>query len=216
MPLIFDIETVPTTAAMAQPYPEADRNPPGNYKSDEAIAKWREADRSKWAEDRAKECSLNPRLGRIVAIGYQLGSAPVVEVAQTEEQEAWTLATFWDLVGVDGTIAGFNSHGFDFPFLVTRSLILGVPIRCHVPTYQRRYSYTPHFDTRMALTGWDQRASGTLSDWCLAFGIPAPEGKGSEVYEAYLAGDFDRIVAHCRSDVAATAALVERIAGTFQ
>jgi hypothetical protein len=35
---VLDIETVPTDAALAMPYPAADRQPPANYKSDDAIA----------------------------------------------------------------------------------------------------------------------------------------------------------------------------------
>lgn len=214
--LVFDIETVPTLRSMQQPYPMADRQPPGNYSKPEAIAKWYEGDKAKWREDRSKECSLNSRLGRIVAIGYSfsVGEASV-ETAPTEDLEGGLLSLFWSLVKDQSVIAGFNSHSFDFPYILTRSLILGVQIPVEVPPYLRRYSYRPHFDVRMALTGWETRATGSLSDWCEAFGNDAPEGKGSEVYDAYLAGDFDSIVRHCKSDVRATSALVERVAPVF-
>ncbi|MEY5032362.1 MAG: hypothetical protein RL354_1393 [Planctomycetota bacterium] len=85
-PLVLDIETVPLAASLAMPYPEATRFAPANYKTDEAIAKWRDADRIKWYEDRAKECSLNPRLGRIVVIGTNVDT--IVAPAEADEREA--------------------------------------------------------------------------------------------------------------------------------
>jgi hypothetical protein len=36
--LVFDIETIPTTAALARPYPEGERHPPANYKTADALA----------------------------------------------------------------------------------------------------------------------------------------------------------------------------------
>ncbi len=219
--LVYDIETVPLAASLAAPYPAEERQPPSNYKSDEAIAKWRAGDEAKWREGLGKECSLSPRLGRVLAIGtFALGDTadPVANVAMVEESEAALLTGFWHEVGRAGTrqiIAGFNSISFDLPFLVTRSLILGVTPSIVVPDYLRHYNYAPHFDVRMALTFWDSYTKGTLAEWCRAFGIEAPEGKGSEMYERYLAGDRDAVALHCRTDVRATAELVAVVGPTF-
>lgn len=217
MPLVFDIETVPTLAALAAPYPEAERQPPSTYKNPEAIAGWVERDRAAWLEARVKECSLTPRLGRVVALGVRAmdDPEPFVQVAQTEDGEADLLRFFWEVVADSDGIAGFNSMAFDLPFLVTRSLIHGLTIPVRVPDYLRRYAYAPHFDVRMALTAWDVRASGTLGDWCEAFGIPRPTGSGADVWTQVQAGDWDAIVAHCAADVNATHALVHRVAPTY-
>jgi len=215
----IDIETIPTAAALLAPYPEDERNAPGNYKSDEAIAKWRAADRESWAAERVKVCSLSPRLGRVVAVGHTTGTEePTVLLAKAEEEETDVIRTAWGLM-LDAPRPGvvtFNGAGFDVPFLMVRSLILGIKVPPEVPRdYLRRYTYAPHLDVRMALTGWDSRAPGTLGDWCEAFGIERPVGHGSEVYPAYLAGEWDSIIAHCRADVRATSLLAERIAPTF-
>ena len=71
MTLVIDIETVPLDAAMMEPYPAADRQPPSNYKLPEAVAQWRVKDVLAWDNARAKECSLTPRLGRVLCIGIR-------------------------------------------------------------------------------------------------------------------------------------------------
>lgn len=213
--LTFDIETVPTAKALAMPYPKDRRSPPANYKSDEAIAKWYATDEATWTVERVKECSLNPRLGRVVAIAWDDATEHGVDIAETEADEADTLARYWAWVRKGRVIGGFNSHGFDFPFLLTRSLILGVSPGIDVSGYLRRYNHTPHFDVRMALTGWDVRQSGTLADWCEAFGLDSKAGDGSQVYGMVERREWGALSAYAVADVLATRALVERVAPTF-
>lgn len=213
--IVFDIETVPLTAALATAYPAVDRSPPANYKSDDAIARWRERDETDWRAFRVKECSLTPRLGRVVAIAWATPNGSGVDTAETEADEGATLRRFWEHVAISRQIAGFNSHGFDLPFLLTRSLILGVNVGGDVTPYLKRYNHSPHFDVRMALTGWDSRATGTLSDWCEAFGIPGKSGHGSQVYDLVTQGDWPALVKYAADDVNATAELVRRVGPTF-
>lgn len=213
--LIFDIETVPTAKALAAPYPESERQPPANYKSAEAIDKWRATDRERWTSERVKECSLNPRLGRVVAVTFEVPYHADCAIAETEEDEATLLEDFWAAVQGERAIAGFNSHGFDFPFLLTRSLILGVGTKVDVTPYLRRYNYVPHFDVRMALTGWDARATGTLAEWCEAFAVRGKSGHGSEVHGMVTRGAWDELRSYGRADLEATVALVRRVGPTF-
>lgn len=212
--IVFDIETVPTAKALAAPYPEADRQPPANYKSAEAIDKWRAADRERWTSERVKECSLNPRLGQVVAIA--LGDR-TVHLAREEAEERTVLESFWRVVRDERQIAGWNSHGFDFPFLLTRSLLLGVDPGLDVTPYLRRYSHVPHFDAKMALLGWPSsyKAGEGLQEWSEAFDLPGKSGHGSEVYGLVVRGAWDELVAYAMGDAIATAAIVDRIAGTF-
>lgn len=214
--MIVDIETVPTEAALAAPYPEADRSPPGNYKNDDAIAKWREGDRAAWEADRIRLYSTNPRQGRVLMIGYGWPDGRVTStLARTEADEVEVLRDFWNILRHGRQLVGFNSMGFDFPFLLTRSLVLGVRPTVKATEYLRRYVHTPHFDVRMALANWDFRATGTLPDWCAAFGIDAPPGHGSEVYAHHVAGEWDKITAHLHGDVTATGLLAHRIGHAF-
>lgn len=223
-PLILDIETVPTEAAMAAPYPKADRSPPSNWKDEEKIAGWYATDEAKWRSERAKECALNPRLGRIVCVGItgtdcddrDLSAMAVRDGA--DEEMAITLA--WRRIAkANGQIITFNGLGFDIPFFLCRSLVHGikptVDIRI-VRGWTRRYSYSPHYDVRAVLTGWDNRTTGTLHDWATCFGIECSDKTcGADIYALYQAGDFDAIAEHCRADVATTAALYERTASLY-
>lgn len=209
--LTFDIETIPLDATMALPYPADDRRAPANYKSEEAIAKWRESDEAAWQEGRVKEASLNPRLGRVLAIGTKATGQPTrVSVAPAEANEAEILTAFWAEWREWRQVAGFNSINFDLPFLMVRSLMVGVDVPMLSP-YLRRYSATPHLDVRMILTNWDQFGKGKLGEWSAAMGGPDIVGDGADVYALHLEGNYAAVAAHCLSDVEATAFLAERV-----
>lgn len=219
MPLCFDLETTALDASMASPYPADDRQAPQNYKKDEAIAAWREKDEIAWRSGRAKECALNPRLGRIVCVAAMV-ETPLSYTVYAEENEADVVRALWDHIAEqNGEIITFNGLGFDVPFLLTRSLILGVKPTVPLSTIRswgKRYSYGPHYDLRAILGGFDSRASGTLTDWARALGIECSDTtKGSDVYAMYQAKDFDGIAAHAKSDVEITRALYDRVSTIY-
>lgn len=220
--LVLDIETVPTEAAMAAPYPKADRSPPSNWKDEEKIAGWYVTDEAKWRSERARECALNPRLGRIVVAGFEVvgEDTHAVNAARTEAHEQFVLSWMWEnIAGADGKIVTFNGLTFDVPFFLCRSLVHGIKPTVSIRTvrdWTRRYFYGPHYDVRAVLTGWDNRTTGTLTDWATCFGIEcADQTKGSDIYALYQAGDFDAIAEHCRTDVATTAALYEKVSAIY-
>ncbi len=215
MRLITDIETVPLASSLAAPYPEADRQPPSNYKNVDAIERWREKDRAEWQAARIKECSLNPRLGRIVALGLD----DDVLMAPSEAAEATVLAGFWQAAApVWGRVVTFNGN-FDLNFIVLRSLALGIEPSVGCATVREwfaRYRVRPHFDCRAVLTNWDYRTPGTLSEWAAFLGIPSSDQHaGADVYDLYQAGDFDAIASHCLADLTMTAAMYERLQPMF-
>lgn len=216
-PLILDIETVPLEGAMAMPYPEGQRQPPANYKSEEAIAKWREADRTKWAEERAKECSLNPRLGRLLCVGTSAGTV----LAPTADEEAALLQQTWAwLKEARGHVVTWNGS-WDLRFLLIRSLAHALTPTLPPSTIRewfRKYQTFPHFDCKAVLTNWDApRAGEGLSEWAGFLGLPGKtEGiSGRDVYPLYLGGMLDEIAEYCAQDVAATRAVYERIVPFF-
>lgn len=223
-PVIIDIETVPTEAALAQSYPKGERSHPANYKDPEKIAAWYERDQAQWQEERVKECSLNARLGRVLCIGYSLpcsdGRVVSAFMAPQEEQEAAMLADFWRMVGQQGgRIVTFNGRSFDLRFLVLRSLAHGIRPSVAPETVRAwfaRYVVRPHCDIRDLLTNWDQRESGTLEEWCRFVGVAYENGHtGADIYELYRAAKFTEIATKCQQDVKATQALYERVATMF-
>lgn len=216
--LTLDCETLPLASSLAAPYPAEDRLPPSNYKNPEAIASWREKDVAAWQESRVKECSLTPRLGRIACLGMGINDAETqIITASDPEDETQLLTWFWNSVRSGPQLVTFNG-AFDLRFIAIRSAILSVP---GVPLYRvgdwfRRYSTSPHFDCRAVLTGWDDRQSGKLSEWCASFGIPSTDTtSGADVYALAQAGQWDAIAAHCRHDVEQTRALYRKISPLF-
>lgn len=217
--LFIDLETLPTEAALAAPYPEADRNPPGNYSKPEAIASWREKDRATWSEARAKECALTPRLGRVAALGYAINDGDViVRTAQTEAEEVLLLDAAWELIEDAQRIVTFNGN-FDLRFLAVRSMVHR--IRPHatvgdVSAWFRRYSTYPHFDVRAVLTGWDDRTTGKLHEWCASLGVECDDvTTGADIFTFAQAGEWSKIEAHCHADVQATRGLFHCVAPVF-
>lgn len=216
--LCFDVESIPLESSLALPYPEAERNPPGNYKKDEAIAAWREKDRAEWAEGRVKECSLNPRLGRILCIGYQ-GVGIGCLTAPTEADEPQILREFWEMVHESTRLVTWNGLDFDARWILLRSIAHGVEPSIRPDTLRswfRRYTVYPHFDCRAVLTNW-RPETGTLGEWASFLGV---EGKvdglnGSHVYEAFKAGELEKIADYCTADVQCTAGIYQRLARYF-
>lgn len=218
--LVIDLETLPLASALAAPYPESERPHPQNYKAPEAIAGWREKDRAAWQEQRVKECSLTPRLGRIACIGVAEDDKDVMVLSSaTEDGERAMLTRAWDYVLSASRIVGFNSS-FDLRFLVIRSIANGITFdnmeRGKVRDWFKRYTTYPHFDCRAVLTGWDDRQSGKLHEWCATFGIPVGDmTSGADVYAFAQMGQWDKIAAHCKSDIELTRELYRRVSPLF-
>jgi predicted PolB exonuclease-like 3'-5' exonuclease len=204
--LILDIETA------AQPgltYPEADRTPPATHKAPAAVAKWREADRAAWAKD----CALNPRTGRVVAVGLAgVNGAQVVTLEHLDERQVISHA----LSAIDATrpLVTFNGTSFDVPYLFTRAAIVGALIPVRVGEYLRRYSTHPHIDLAAVLANYGPPRKGdTLHGWARAFGLPVEdETTGADMASMVEAGDWAGVADHCRSDILLTRALYERMA----
>lgn len=119
------------------------------------------------------------------------------------------LRAFWALAGRAETVVSFNGRGFDIPFLVTRSLIHGIPAR--VDLMSQRYALRPHLDLFELVT---QRGRGPskLDVVCWALGIESPKEvmDGSMVAPAYERGEIVKIAEYNAHDVRATSAVYRR------
>ncbi|HEX6989785.1 MAG TPA: ribonuclease H-like domain-containing protein [Bacillota bacterium] len=126
--------------------------------------------------------------------------------------ETRILEEFWRYVEEGaGTLITFNGRGFDGPFLMLRSAILGIaPSRNLVPY---RYSLKDHCDLAEVLTFYGVRKRDSLHFWCRQFGIPSPKDSmdGSGVEQAFRQGRLDDIARYCLQDVRATAELYRRL-----
>ena len=226
MPLVLDIETIPLDSSLTRPYP-TDRQPPANYKSEETIAKWREMDRQRWETDRAKEYSLNPRLGRVLCLGWATTDdegnllTHGLEYAAEEPSEADVLERFWRMaLEADGRVVTWNGS-WDLRFLVMRSLACGIQPSLgayYIREWFRKYVTQPHFDCKAVVLNWDVRVSGEgLDEWSKFLGLPGKtEGiSGKDVWPLYQGGMHDEIAEYCVRDVLATAAVYHRLLPFF-
>lgn len=219
--IALDIETAPSAAALALPYPASDREPPASYKKEESIAEWRRKDREEWETARIKTYSLSPLWGRVVAVGIareddltgDVVTTSHVGLADADERRLLTAA--WEAVADSDPLVTFNGMGFDLPFLAIRSAILGVTPSVIVNHLLRRYSWHPHYDVRMALTNWDQRGRGTMDDACAAFGLPPKTGTGADVWPLVQQGAAETLAAYVQADAERTLALYTKLCRVF-
>jgi len=221
-PVVLDIETIPLMSSLGTPYVEADHSPPANYKNEKTIAEYHERERAAWAEKSVSKASTNPRLGRILAMGYGYDGEIVVDYALEESDERALIEGAWErLAERDGRVVGWNSRGFDMPFLLVRSAILRVQptLPAEVITdWTRKYNSRYHLDLKLALLDGDETSKEGVNVWCKTFGIPGTlEGMdGSKVFEAYKRGDHDLIKRYLAHDVDAERGIYRVIRPYFE
>ena len=219
--ITLDIETVPTVAAMAVPFDRATAKAPANYKSDEAIQKWLDSAAADYTVSRAKECSINPRLGRVLCIGLAtVEHGPEMLYAESEgEGEAEILRAFWDRFRLHAEPLVTWNGAWDLRFLAVRSLRHRIQPPLALAPYFKKYDTLRHFDAKAVLMqDWAFRGAGEgLDEWSQFFGLAGKsEGwSGASVYPAYLAGRHQEIASYCAADVAATTAIYNLIRDAF-
>jgi DNA polymerase elongation subunit (family B) len=181
--LIFDIETGPLDEAelkaIMPPFdPTAVKC--GNIKDPEKIAaKLAEAELAH-KRDFIDRAALDPLTGRVLAIGLMTQDAQFSVIA--DEDEATMLQEFWHVCRGDGVrlnnIIGFNSRGFDLPFLIRRSF----KHRVEVPFGVRRGRYWSEemIDLREEWQLGDRQARGSLDMIARFLGIGKKNGHGEE------------------------------------
>jgi predicted PolB exonuclease-like 3'-5' exonuclease len=96
------------------------------------------------------------------------------------------------------------------PFLVTRSLIHGIPARRDL--LSNRYSLKPHLDL-FDLLSQRGNSPSKLDVICWALGVESPKGTmdGSQVAPAYARGEIVRIAEYNAHDVRATSAIYRKV-----
>lgn len=133
---------------------------------------------------------------------------------QTTEKEM--LEKFWQGAKEYDEFIGFNSRGFDVPFLIVRSAVHGVkPTR---DLMEGRYLYqqrdAKHIDLQDQLTFYGAvRKKGNLHLWSRAFGIKSPKEEGvtgDEVGILFKEKKFLEIARYNAGDLKATKELYER------
>jgi len=219
--LVFDIETVPAFDRRDLPHDIAESLI--SY----TTRKFAEPDVVE-AESK-KFMGMSPFFGKVVSLAIGDGDAAPDDEAVTvlavppdgttlpdcpawlrPMSEADLLRSFWALACKAETVVSFNGRGFDLPFLVTRSLIHGIPARRDL--LSDRWSLRPHLDLFELLTQRN-RGPSSLNVVCWALGIDSPKEvmDGSMVAPAYAKGEIAKIAEYNAHDVRATSAIYRKV-----
>jgi uncharacterized protein YprB with RNaseH-like and TPR domain len=174
-----------------------------------------EADLAKKQAAQREKCALDWNCSRIVVLGYQteeMAEPKVLNCVDTPEEHMLNMAWF-NRSERTRTIVSFNGIRFDVPTLVQRSRYLGV----QAPHLSLRKWDNAHIrDLYMELTFDDAPCAHvmerSLDNFSRQFGIDIEDDvDGADVPKLWAAGDYDRVVEHCRLDIKKTVALARAI-----
>lgn len=228
MRIYIDIETVPSQAPDARELVKAGIKPPGTLKKPETIAAWWESEAPAAIEDAYRKQALDAAVGEIVSIAWCSDDCPgaTVAVRSKADDERVVLVQFFGQLQAHLEAGAIRDHRgqaiyddapffichnaqFDLGFLWRRSIVLGIrpPFRIPGPT-DRSTSYG---DTMQAWAG--TRGTISLDKLCTALNVPTPKGDldGSQVFDAWLAGELDRIAKYNAADVLSTREIWRRL-----
>jgi predicted PolB exonuclease-like 3'-5' exonuclease len=215
--LFFDIETLPAPESATETL---------RYLYDRKVSKIPEDSERKvdTFEEFFDKTSFDGTYGRICTIAYALNDEPVQSLSGDERE---MVRKFWEVAGRADLIIGHNIRDFDLPFILQRSVVLGVK-----PTWNKfeepgkkpwdmvkflsfaRYKNAPIFDTMWEWSNWtDKWSNKTIEHIALALGIPTPkEGiDGSQVAKFFKEGKIKQICEYCMRDVETTRAVYKRM-----
>jgi len=204
--LFFDIETTANPEAIGLlPEPTA----PSNYKDADKIAAYIEAKRAEQVE----KAALDPDTGQVVAISAQFDSGVLgYWTLMTDDivTEKFIIEEFWQTFMIHSAEScGYNIIGFDLPYLMRRSMALGieVPMRPVLAKYRTE----PTCDLMGILYNWGPAKS--LKWVCKRYGIPnpLPDLEGSQVADM----DADTLRAYVENDVNLVVQLYEKMKGIY-
>jgi len=217
--LYFDIETLPAPEESIDTL---------RYLYDRKMSK-RDPDSDKEPmsfEEFFDKTGFDGTYGRVLVIAYAVDDNPV-EYLSDPNNEREVLEKFWKIAADIDVFVGHNIRDFDLPFLLQRSIVLGVKPSWSI--YQEagkkpwemvkylsfaRYNNVPIFDTMWEWSRWvDKWSNKNLEHIALAMGIPTPKTgiDGSEVAKFYKEGKTQEICDYCVRDVETTRAVYKRM-----
>jgi predicted PolB exonuclease-like 3'-5' exonuclease len=204
--LTFDIETAPDIDAGRRIYGLEDL-------SDADVA---QAMFEKRREETGSSDFLRHHLHRVITISAVLRRGDTVRVWSLGDEgsdEPDLIRRFYD--GIDKftpTLVSWNGAQFDLPVLHYRALVHGVsaPRYWDVGDDDREFRWNNylnrfhwrHIDLMDVLSGYQPRATASLSEVAIILGLPGKMGmSGAQVWEYYLAGKIEEIRNYCETDV---------------
>ena len=176
-----------------------------------------------------QKLALYPLTARIIAIGLNnpyTGMGKVYYQADKNEEfksddgkvtyvatdEKGILTNFWETIGHYDRIITFNGRAFDCPFIMIRSMILGVKATRNIMPY--RYGSNKHCDLLEQLTFYGAMKKFNLDFYTKSFGIKSPKSDGItglDLGDMFKEKKFKEIAKYCYGDIVATSELFLRV-----
>lgn len=237
--MVFDIETMGIPAKVKEwgkPYPPFVEPKYGNTKDpikrqalhDLKYEEWCLGEKD-WIMKEYDRAALDPIMGRVVAIGYLYPYALSDDGSKLEDhciidgltssgnhdlEERNILRRFWErftkLSFTFGHCIGHNIEGFDLPFLLRRSWLLGVKVS---PTLKNgRYYHRSVVDTMKVWTDYAYNEMISLDKLARLLEVGhKPDYKGTQFAEDWLSGDKDTAEFYLKNDLLVTHKCYERM-----
>ena len=233
--IFIDIETSANPEACAF-MPEPIIEAPGNYKDPEKIAAYIVEKTEAAKASALDKAALDADYGQILSIGFgrfdgqdrEITIVYVVgEIWKTEElenedgtiylheeylTETSLLEYFWkNFQKVNGNCIGYNILGFDLPYILRRSMALGVKVPV-IPNLAK-FRTEPVTDLMAILYNWGSDRYKGLKQVCKIYGIPnsCPDFDGSMVKNM----TSNQLREYQESDIKLTMALYQRMNGIY-
>lgn len=165
--------------------------------------------------------ALDPTTGRILAIGVQDADSGKCGIDDGGGDEATLITKFWakyvkcrSQAGGPRKMVGANIFGFDLPFLIRRSWILGVEVPASVRNGSRYFDqlFVDIRDVWLCGQRWNDCES-SLGAMARALNCGSKNGHGGDFARLWFgtAEERNQAVAYLRNDLAMTAAVAKKL-----
>lgn len=213
-PVVFDIETEPLPedqlrATFAEKTAEEFADScDKRWKPETVAAKYEEYKATAWAEH-VKRAALSPVTGRVLAIGYGQNKLTVTDIGDEDALlRSWWNVFQWAANSQPATrLVGFNSSGFDVPFLIRRSW--HHRISPPFDLFHGRYLHPVFVDLMDVWSCGNREQRISLNDLAIFLGTTGkPEGVSGADFHKLLAGTEDerkQAIAYLENDIRMTA-----------
>ena len=200
--LYIDIETI---AGPESGKDAIEVSAPATYKKPESIQKWMDENAETAREDIYRKQSFNGGYGQICQISWAFNDGDVegLSLGADRANEGPMLEKFVEQMAAELSFGdmpepcGHYISGFDLRFIKHRCIIHGIKVPVWLARDPKPWEIR---DTMIMWAGIKDRVS--LDELCKILGI---DGKGdmdgSMVYDAWIAGEHDKISEYCADDV---------------
>jgi len=209
--IYIDIETIPA----GNKIDPATMPHPATMKVEKTIEAWRKDKAPQAAEEQYRKRALKSMEGEIFCIGWAVGDDEVSVIRDLYEHGlliAW-MDKLEEKIDLRESITwvGHNNLTFDMAWLWRRAIKYDMKMLANMINLDR---YKGNIrDTMIMWRGSDFQDYTSLDALAKWLGIGEQVGSGADVYDQYLAGEYQKIANHCKEDVELVRKVYKKIKG---